>query len=342
MCPIKACHATFSAANRLPVFLALALLLLLAACNQSRKKQIAVIPKSTSSIFFQSVRAGANAAGEEFNLEILWSGAPSETDYSRQIEIVDSMITRHVDGLAIAASERNALNQSLERAAAANIPVTIFDSGVDSTNYMTFVATDNVEAGRMAGRKMGELLGGKGTVALILHAPGSYSTMDRENGFKEVIARNFPGIHVVAEQFSGGDRAKAMQVTEDILTVHGDLDGMFASSEPCAVGVAQALKSRGLAGKVKLIGFDASEGLIQDLKSGVFDALVVQDPFKMGHEAVRTLADKLAGKSPEKRLDLNAVVVTRADLDQPEVHTLLYPDLKKYLKIRMDSCGSRP
>jgi ribose transport system substrate-binding protein len=313
-------------------WIALAALLLLTACNQSRKKQIAVIPKSTSSLFFQPVHAGANAAGEEFNLEILWSGAASETDYSRQIAIVDSMITRHVDGLAIAASERNALNHSLERAAAANIPVTIFDSGVDSKDYMTFVATDNVEAGRMAGRKMGELLGGKGTVALILHAPGSYSTMDRENGFKEVIAKTYPGIHIVAEQYSGGDRAKAMGVSEDILTVHGDLSGMFGSSEPCAVGAAQALKARGLAGKVKLIGFDASEGLIKDLKDGVFDALVVQDPFKMGHEAVRTLADKLAGKSPEKRLDLNAVVVTRADLEKPDIHALLYPDLNKYLK----------
>ena len=307
-------------------------LLSLTACTQSRRKQIAVIPKSTSSLFYQPVHAGANAAGEEYRLDILWSGPAAETDYSRQIEIVDSMIARHVDGLAIAASERNALNHSLERAAAENIPVTIFDSGVDSKNYMTFIATDNVEAGRMAGRKMGELLAGKGSVALILHAPGSYSTMDRENGFKEVIAKNYPDIRIVAEQYSGGDRARAMRVTEDILTVHGDLAGMFASSEPTAVGAAQALKARGLAGKVKLVGFDASEGLIQDLRAQVFSALVVQDPFKMGYEAVRTLAGKLAGKSPEKQIDLSAVVVTAADLDKPEIHTLLYPDLKKYLK----------
>jgi ribose transport system substrate-binding protein len=318
--------------TRTPAVFIFCAALLFGGCNQSRKKQIAVIPKSTSSLFYQPVHAGANAAGEQFGVDILWSGPPVETDYSRQIEIVDSMITRHVDGLAIAASERNALNHSLDRAAAAGIPVTIFDSGVDSTNYMTFVATDNVEAGRMAGRKMGELLGGKGKVALILHAPGSYSTMDREKGFKEVIAKNFPGIHVVAEQYSGGDRAKAMGVAEDILTANSDLAGMFGSSEPCAVGGAQALKSRGLAGKVKLIGFDASEGLIQDLKEGVFEALVVQDPFKMGFEAVRTISDKLAGKAPEKRLDLNAVVVTKADLEKPDIHTLLYPDLKRYLK----------
>ena len=314
------------------ILFTLCVLLAITGCNRSRKKQIAVVPKSTSSLFYQPVHAGANAAGEKYNMEILWSGAAAETDYSRQIEIVDSMIARHVDGLAIASSERNALNHSLERAAAAEIPVTIFDSGVDSKNYMTFIATDNVEAGRMAGRRMGQLLGGKGAVAIILHAPGSYSTMDRENGFKEVMAKNFPGIKIVAEQYSGGDRAKAMRVAEDILTVHGDLAGMFASSEPCAVGASQALKARSLAGKIKLIGFDASEGLIQDLRDGVFDSLVVQDPFKMGYEAVRTLAEKLAGKTPEKQLDLSAVVVTKANLDQPDIHKLLYPDLARYLK----------
>jgi len=314
------------------VLVAIPLLVGLAGCNQSRRKQIAVIPKSTSSLFFQPVHAGANAAGEEYHVDIIWSGATSETDYSRQIEIVDSMIARHVDGLAIAASERNALNHSLDRAAAANIPVAIFDSGVDSKNYLTFIATDNVEAGRMAARKMGALLNGKGSVALILHAPGSYSTMDRENGFKEAIGKEFPGIRIVAEQFSGGDRANALRVTEDILTAHSDVNGLFASSEPCAVGGAQAVKSRGLSGKVKFVGFDASEGMIQDLKAGVFDALVVQDPFKMGHEAVRTLVEKLNGKTPEKRIDLKAVVVTKADLDHPEIHNLLYPDLKKYLK----------
>jgi ribose transport system substrate-binding protein len=156
--------------------------------------------------------------------------------------------------------------------------------------------------------------------------------MDRENGFKEALGKEFPGIKIVAEQYSGGDRARALRVTEDILTANPDLNGIFAPSEPCGVGAAQALKSRGLPGKVKLIAVDASEGMIQDLKDGVFDALIVQDPFKMGYESVRTLVDKLNGKTPEKRIDLKAVVVTKADLDKPEIHNLLYPDLKKYLK----------
>ncbi len=306
--------------------------LILAGCRGAKEREIAVVPKGTSNVFWQSVQAGALAAGEQFHARILWSGPAVETDYSRQIEIVDSMIARHVDGLAVAAAERNALNSSLDRAALEKIPVTVFDSGVDSKNYMTFLATDNYAAGQMAGNKLGELMGGKGNVAMVMHAPGSFSTMDRERGFEDAMKKSFPGLTIVARQFSGGDRAKALGVAENILAAHPEIVGLFASSEPSSIGAAQALKSRGLAGKIKLVAFDSTESLIDALKAGVIQALVVQDPFKMGFEAVRSLCDKLDGKTPPKQVDLNARVVTATDLDKPEVHALLFPDLKKYLK----------
>ena len=310
----------------------LAVVLAFAGCRGAKQREIAVVPKGTSSVFWQSVHAGAAAAGQEFHAQILWNGPPSETEYSRQIEIVDSMIARHVDGLAVAAADRNALNSSLDRAAREKIPVTVFDSGVDSKNYMTFLATDNYAAGRMAGHKLGELLGGKGTVAMVMHAPGSFSTMDRERGFEETLKKEFPDVSIVARQFTGGDRAKALGVAENILAAHPDIAGIFASSEPSSIGAAHALKSRGLAGKLKLVAFDSTDSLIEDLKAGVIQALVVQDPFKMGYEAVQTLCDKLDGKTPPQRIDLSAVVVTSADLDKPAIHALLFPDLKKYLQ----------
>jgi ribose transport system substrate-binding protein len=306
--------------------------LVFAACNRSAEKQIAVIPKATSSVFWQTVQAGAMAAGEKFHLRVLWTGPPQETDYSRQIEILDSMIARHVDGIAVAAAERNALNNSLERAARENIPLTVFDSGVDSKNYMTFLATNNYEAGQLGARRLGQLLGGKGIVAEIMHAPGSASTMEREAGFEEVMGREFPSIRIVARQYSMSDRAKAMAVTENILTANPGLDGLFASSEPSSVGAAQALKARGLAGKVRFVAFDSSQGLIDDLQGGVIDALVAQDPFRLGYEAVQTLAQKLDGEQPPNKIALPATVIAKADLDKPAIHALLFPDLKKYLK----------
>lgn len=313
-------------------YLAAALLcLVFAGCNRNHKRTIAVIPKATSHLFWVAVQAGSLAAGKALHVNVEWNGPASETDYSRQIQIVDSMIARRVDGLAIAATERKALVQSLDRAAAAGIPVTVFDSGLDSENYMTFVATDNVEAGRLAARTMAKLLGGKGQVAMILHAPGSVSTGDREQGFQEVINREFPQIRIVAEQFGMSDRARSRAAAENILSAHPQLDGIFCSTEPSSTGTSLALKSRGLAGKVKFVAFDSSDTMIQDLRDGVIHALVVQDPFRIGFEAVRTLVDKLNGKTPPKRIDLAARVVTKEQLDTPEVKELLHPDVKKYL-----------
>jgi ribose transport system substrate-binding protein len=306
--------------------------LAVAGCNRNQKKTIAVIPKATSHLFWVSVQAGSLAAGKALNVNVEWNGPTTETDYSRQIQIVDSMIARHVDGLAIAATERKALVQSLDRAAAAGIPVTVFDSGLDSENYMTFVATDNVEAGRLAARTMAKLMGGKGQVAMILHAPGSVSTGDREQGFQEVMGKEFPQINIVAQQFGMSDRARSRAAAENILSSHPDLDGIFCSTEPSSTGTSLALKSRGLAGKVKFVAFDSSDTMIQDLRDGVIHALVVQDPFRIGFEAVRTLVDKLNGKNPPKRIDLAARVVTKEQLDTPEVKELLQPDVKKYLQ----------
>jgi ribose transport system substrate-binding protein len=196
---------------------------------------------------------------------------------------------------------------------------------------MTYIATNNFQGGQMAARQLAALLKGKGKVAMLMNAPGSKSTLDREAGFEDVLRKEFPAIQVVARQFSMSDRAKGMAVAENFLTAQPDLDGMFASSEPSSVGAALALKSRGLAGKVKLVAFDASDDLVQDLKDGSIDALIAQDPFRMGYDAVKSLVDKLKGGSPPKVIDLSATVVTKSDLDKPEIKALLFPDVKKYL-----------
>jgi ribose transport system substrate-binding protein len=316
----RACRATLAIA-----------LLVLGSCQGRKTKTIAVVPKGTSHLFWVAVQAGALAAGQKFGVQVLWNGPAQETEYDRQIQIVDSMIARRVDGLAVAAAERKALVQSIDRASALGIPVTVFDSGVDTDNYMTFLATNNYEAGKMGARELARLLDGAGQIAMVMHAPGSASTMDRERGFEEVMGSEFPKIQIVARQYGLSDPSKARTAAENILTAHPDVAGIFASSEPSSVGTSLALKSRSLAGKVKFVAFDASDTMIEDLKGGAIDAMVVQDPFRMGFEAVHTLVQKLRGARPAKHIDLPARVITRADLEKPEVQQLLHPDVKKYL-----------
>ena len=300
-------------------------LLILAACRGPKTRTIAVIPKGTAHLFWVSVEAGAMSAGKQFGVEVLWNGPAMETDYDRQIQIMDSMIARRVDGIALAVTEKTALIQPVERAAAQGIPVTVFDSGVDTSNYVTFIATDNYEGGRIAATELGRLTGGKGSVAMVMNAPGSLSTMDRERGFEETIAREFPGMHTVGRQYGLSDPGKARAAAENILTAHPEIVGIFASAEPSSVGTALALRSRGLAGKIHLIAFDSSDTMVTDLKEGVIAAMVVQDPFQMGFEAVKSLVDKLDGRVPPKRMDLHARLIRKADLDNPEVMRLLKP-----------------
>ena len=302
---------------------------LLAACRRSRQKIIGVIPKATSHLFFVSVHAGVDRAARDLHVDVIWNGPTDETDYTRQIEIVDAMVARQVDALAISATDERALVAPLERALKAGIPITIFDSAVNIDQYVSFVATDNHGAGCTAARTLAGLIHAKGKVGMVMQKPGGTSTVLRERGFDETIRQEFPGIQIAARQYGMADPAKSRAAAENILTAHPDLAGLFASSEAASLGSIQAVRSRNLAGKVKLVTFDFSETHVEALKDGTIDVMLVQDPFRIGYEAVKSLAEKLGGQTPVRRLDLPARVIVKADLDKLEVRALLSPEWLK-------------
>ncbi len=307
-----------------------ALLIACAACRRSEQRVVGVVPKGASHIFWQTVHAGAIKAAGEYGFSVDWNAPPLEVDASRQIEIVDAMINRGVSGIALAPVDKQALVAVVERAASKGIPVAIFDSAIDTDKVISYVATDNTEAGRMAARRMGEILGGKGKVGIIGFMAGSAATMEREHGFQDETRRRFPGIDLVGLQFGNADRAKAMALTENILAAHPDLAGLFADNESSSAGALQALKAR-RASAVKLVAFDASEQLIASLRDGSIDSIVVQNPFRMGYESVRAIGLRLSGQSPQAKMDTGAVLIRREDLDREEIKQLLFPDIQKYL-----------
>jgi ribose transport system substrate-binding protein len=312
-----------------PAALLLALSVL-AGCNRDHKKTIAVIPKGNSHIFWQSVHAGAVSASRETGVEIIWNGPAGETDYTGQLKVVDAMINRHVDAIALAPIDRKAMVGVVERASRENIPMIIFDSPIDTDQFVALVATDNYHAGEVAADRMAKVLNGKGKVAIVAVMPGSASTMAREQGFEDQTKKQYPGITIVDKQYGMAEVALSLQKAENMLTGHPDLDGIFASNESSAIGAAQALKDR--KSKIKLVGFDSGPTLIEDLKSGVIDSLVVQDPFRMGREAVLAAVEKLNGKTPVKVNNLPPTLVDLANLNTPAIQTQLNPDLKKYLE----------
>jgi len=304
------------------------LILLAPACRRpvgstAKKPVIAVIPKGVSHFFWQNVHAGAEAAGKEMGVVIMWKGPPQETDYTGQYNIVEDAINRRVDGIVLAPSHRESLVPIVERARREGIPVTIFDSGIATENYISYVSTDNRQGGVVGAERLAAKLGGKGKVALIGVKAGSVSTDERESGFQDTIKQKFPEIQIVAFKYGEADRTKSLDVATDILTAHPDLNGIFASNESSTVGAVQAIKQKGLQGKVVLVGFDSSPNLIDDLKAGAIDSLVLQNPYRMGYEGVKTLVDKLNGKEPPRRVDTGVKLLTKDNLDTPEMQQLI-------------------
>jgi len=296
-----------------------------AGCRKGQRHIVAVVPKATSHLFFVSIHTGVMRAAREFTLDVVWDGPNEETEFTRQIEIVDAMIARRVDAMAISATDERALAAPVERAIRAGIPVTVFDSGVNVEDYVSFIATDNHGAGCEAARSLAGLVGAKAKVGMVMHKPGGTSTMLRERGFEETLAKEFPGVTIAARQYGMSDRAKSRAVAENILTAHPDLAGIFASSEASSIGSVQAIKARGLSGKIHLVTFDSSQAHREAIADGTIDVMLVQDPVRIGYEAVKSLAEKLAGQTPKRRIDLPARRIVKADLGRPEIQALLAP-----------------
>ncbi len=314
-----------------PVLLFSVASLLLCSCHREHKTIVGVVPKGANHIFWQTVHAGAIKAAQEYGFEVEWNAPTLEIDSSRQIEIVDSMVNRKLAGIVLAPVDKKALVAVVERAAKAGVPVSIFDSGIDTKQRIAFVATNNEEGGRMAAHRLGEAIKGKGKVVVIGFMPGSASTMEREHGFQDEMRTRFPDVNVVGLQFGMADRAKALAVTENVLTAHPDLAGLFADNESSSAGAVQALKSRN-AKSVKMVAFDASDQLIADMKAGWIDSIVVQNPFKMGYESAKAIGIHLKGEKPADTLDSGATLVKPEDLEKPEIKELLFPDINRYLK----------
>lgn len=302
----------------------------ISGCNKSDKRRVGVVPKGRAHLFWQSVHAGAVKAGREANVEIVWNGPATETDYNGQIQIVESMINQRVDAIVLAPIDKKVMVSVVDRAAQAKIPVVIFDSGIDTPNYVSMVATDNYAAGQLAAERMGEILGGKGKVVVVAVQPGGASTMAREQGFEDGI-KKFSGIQIVDKRYGMADFAKSLQVAENMLTAFPDAAGMFASNESSAVGAAQALKAR-QGSKVKMVGFDWSPTLLADLRAGLIDSLVVQNPFGMGYSSVKAALESLDGKQVPKDQPMPPKLVTKANVDTAEMKAHLEPDLKAYLE----------
>ena len=317
--------------------------IMLMGCGQRQSTQtsrptIAVIPKGTTHEFWRTVHAGAEKAGREMDVDVIWKGPLREDDRDAQIAVVEDFTSRGVSGIVLAPSDESALRAPVRDAVRSGIPVVIFDSGLNSDDHVSYVATDNGQGSRIAGEQMVKLMGGRGNVAVLRYAEGSQSTMQREAGFLEIVSKH-RGMNVVSKnQYGGATTETAYKASENMIARFKlpdgkfGIDGIFCPNESTTFGMLRALQDSGLAGKVRFIGFDSSARTIDAIGEGEIDALVVQNPMQIGYMSVKTMVQHLRGQETQDRIDTGATLVTKDNLDNPDIRELLHPDLEKWLK----------
>ena len=292
------------------------------------KLRIAVIPKGTSNVFWQTVHAGALTASRELGVRALWSGPTVETDKERQVAIIDDFIAQRVDGIVLAPQDANAIVPAVDRIALAKIPLVIMDSGINSEKFVSYVATDNYGGGVKGAKELARRIGQKGKVVMVGNDPGGESTNAREKGFEETIEKEFPEIEVVGFQYHYNDREKARAVMEDFLVRNPEIEGVFCSNESSTLGALMALRAAQVTDKIQFVGFDSSPELVGALEAGHIQAIVHQDPFRIGYDGVKTMLRHLGGEEVGKRVETGVYVVTRENMSEPDISRLLHPNLE--------------
>ena len=316
-----------------------ALLILLTGCggdgaekSEDDTVQIAVIPKGTTHQFWKSIHAGANKAGQENNVEIIWQGPQKEDDRQMQIQVVQNFISRGIDAIVLAPLDARSLASPVEAAVKRGIPVIVIDSDLESEAHTSFVATDNRMGGALGAERLNEVLGGSGNIIMMRYQEGSASTTNREEGFLNRIKEVAPGLTILSDnQYAGATIEKALQTSQNLLNRFPEVDGIFCPNESTVQGMLRALETAGRAGEVKLVGFDANETLIKGIRDGYIEGLAVQDPFNMAYEGVKTAVAVVNGEEVESLINTRVMMITPQNIDESEAQDLLNPDLEKWL-----------
>ena len=286
---------------------------------------VAMLPKAYIGDFWKSVEAGAQQAAKDFGVTITFEGPESETDLEGQIMLIENAIIKGADVIAIAPLDSVGNVPVIETADEKGIKVITFNSKLESDIPQTHVATDNWAAGEMAGKALGEVLEGKGKFAIIGANEAVKNNRDRSDGAAAYIAEHFPEMELITIQYTDGDMTKALSAGGDIITANPDIAGFFTNNETTTIALATVLQEKGLAGKIKHVGFDATLQTVGYLEDGTTNAIVTQVPFNMGYIAVEKAIAAYKGEALEPIYDTGVALVTLENLNTPEIQSIVNP-----------------
>ena len=287
------------------------------------KIYIPLISKGFQHQFWQAVKAGADKAATEFNVEVTFEGPDNETQVDKQIDMLSAALAKSPAAIGFAALDTQAAIPLLKQAQDAKIPVIAFDSGVDSDIPLATATTDNLAAAALAADKMAELIGDAGKVALVVHDQTSRTGIDRRDGFVNQMKEKHPNIEIVDIQYGGGDQLQSTEIAKAILAANSDLKGFFGANEGSAIGIVNAIKETGTKG-VTVIGYDSGAAQKQAITDGVMAGAITQNPVGIGYETVKAAVMALKGETLPKTIDTGFYWYDKSTMDKPEIAAVLY------------------
>ncbi|MBZ5620303.1 MAG: sugar ABC transporter substrate-binding protein [Acidobacteriia bacterium] len=294
--------------------LAIVSALLMLSCGRgssAHKIEIVLVTKALDSEWWQRVKSGAEeAARAEPDVRLVVVAPEREVNIDQQVAILEDQITRGVSAIAVAPAGASEIVPVLERAKAAGIPVIVFDTDVNWAGKLSFVGSDNKHAGQLAGDYIVKLLGEKGKVAVIRGILGVSTHEDRLAGFREAVAKA-PGIQCVAVQPANSERALGMSVMENLLTTYPDLKAVFATNDQMALGAVEAIAAHNLAGKVAVVGVDATSEGVRAVQDGRLAADVAMHPEALGGSAAKAAIAAARHQPVAAKIETGESLVTK-------------------------------
>ena len=271
-----------------------------------------MVPKGVHP-YYEPCYEGFKAAAKKYDVNVD-KVDPQKFELPLQVKAIEELIAQRVDGIAISALDDAGLVPVIAEATRAGIKVITFDAPAPSSQALTYIGTDNKTAGHEAGKKMAELMKGKGSIVILQGGLGATNLNLRTQGFKEAMAKSAPGVKILEVVDVAGDFSVATNKTEAILQTYPDLTAIFAVSAEGAPAAASVLKQQKKAGKILLAGFDDLKDTLQGIRDGTVAFCIVQKTFKMGWLSVEALLDATKGKTLPKVTDTGVLFVTKSNV----------------------------
>lgn len=293
--------------------------------NDNKKQTyIAIISKGWQHQFWQSVKMGADKAAKDYNVKITFEGPEGDSSISKQIEMIESALNRKPAVLVLAACDNKTAIPEIEKAKALNIPVVMFDSGIESDIPITTVATDNVAAASEAADKLAEAIGKEGEVAVICHDSVSITGISRRDGFINEVKKKYPNIEIVDIKYGGGDHEISKNVSNEVIRKYPNIKGVFATNEGSTFGLINAVIEQDKVGSIKIVGFDAGKLQKDSVRNGVMLGAITQNPVEMGYKAVEAAYNISIGNMISKQIYSGYKWYDKSNVDDQDMQSLLY------------------